>query len=36
VLTSEASIRDVDPAAVVDSVLDTVEVPAATTDHRPD
>jgi MoxR-like ATPase len=32
VLTSEASIRDVDPAAVVDSVLDTVEVPAATAD----
>ncbi|AZH27123.1 AAA family ATPase [Haloplanus aerogenes] len=30
VLTSEASIRDVDPASVVESVLDTVEVPAAT------
>ena len=30
VLTSEASIRDVDPAAVVSDVLDTVEVPAAT------
>jgi len=32
VLTSEASIRDVDPAAVVDRVLDAVEVPAATAD----
>jgi MoxR-like ATPase len=36
VLTSEASIRDVDPAAVADSVLDTVEVPAATADRRTD
>jgi len=30
VLTSEAEIRDVDPAAVVDDLLDSVEVPAAT------
>jgi MoxR-like ATPase len=30
VLTAEASIRDADPAAVVDAVLDAVEVPAAT------
>jgi len=30
VLTSEAAIRDVDPADVVSTVLDTVEVPAAT------
>jgi MoxR-like ATPase len=32
VLTSEASIRDVDPSAIVSAVLDTVEVPAATAD----
>ena len=32
VLTDEASIRGVDPAAVVSAVLDTVEVPAATAD----
>jgi len=32
VLTSEASIRDADPAAVVEAVLDSVEVPAATAD----
>jgi MoxR-like ATPase len=30
VLTAEASIRDLDPGAVVDAALDTVEVPAAT------
>ncbi|MFB6100979.1 MAG: AAA family ATPase [Haloplanus sp.] len=30
VLTSEAAIRDVDPAAVVADVLDGIEVPAAT------
>jgi len=30
VLTSEASIREVDPAAIVSDVLDAVEVPAAT------
>jgi MoxR-like ATPase len=32
VLTSEAAIRDTDPRAVVGSILDTVEVPAATPD----
>jgi len=32
ILTSEASIRDIDPASVVSDVLDTVEVPAATAD----
>jgi MoxR-like ATPase len=32
VLTDEASIRGVDPAAVVSAVLDTVEVPAVTAD----
>ncbi|MFB6195801.1 MAG: AAA family ATPase, partial [Haloplanus sp.] len=30
VLTSEAAIRDTDPAAVVSAVLDAVDVPAAT------
>ncbi|MFQ3475103.1 AAA family ATPase [Halonotius sp. F2-221B] len=30
VLTSEAEIRDVDPTAIVDDLLDSVEVPAAT------
>jgi len=30
VLTSEAEIRDVDPTAVVNDLLDSVEVPAAT------
>jgi MoxR-like ATPase len=32
VLTSEASIRDVDPSTVVSAVLDSVAVPAATAD----
>ena len=32
VLTSEAEIRDVDPTAIVDDLLDSVEVPAATAD----
>jgi len=32
VLTSEASIREVDPATIVTAVLDAVEVPAATAD----
>jgi MoxR-like ATPase len=32
VLTAEAAIRDADPRAVVDAVLDGVEVPAATAD----
>ncbi|WP_049937932.1 AAA family ATPase [Haloplanus natans] len=32
VLTSEASIRDVDPSTIVSAVLDSVAVPAATAD----
>jgi len=32
VLTSEASIRDVDPSTIVSAVLDSVDVPAATAD----